>query len=151
MANNSQLHIIPMLTLEKLMLKLILCLALMLSSSLCTAMTARDIRKINPRLTLSESQQIVDSVNVNADKNGIPRVVIFRIIYVESTFNPRVPYGLMGLQNPKLRRQAPRGSIEANIAVGVSYLAKQRRLCRGDLSCALTRYNGSRKYVRKIL
>ncbi len=114
-------------------------------------MTARDIRKINPKLTLSESQQIADSVNVNADKNAIPRVVIFRIIYVESTFNPRAPYGLMGLQNPKLRRQAPRGSIEANIAVGVSYLAEQRRRCQGDLSCALARYNGSRKYVRKIL
>jgi soluble lytic murein transglycosylase-like protein len=127
---------------------------------LCTfqaqAVTAERVLKLaKVDLTAAQAHNYAKIINEASRRHRVPPDLIASIIGVESGFdrsavggksqppNLRV-YGLMQLKL-KYHQKALRGrSIfdpAANVDVGAAYYAEQIKVCKGDIPCALRKYN----------
>lgn len=116
------------------------------------------------RVSLETAELISSEIYKQSLVYDVDPNTIFRIITVESMFNPRAvsnknARGLMQVV-PKYHRHRYRGenihNVEVNIRVGVEIYAEftQSRYCGGDPKCGLRRYYGalnSNTYANKVL
>jgi hypothetical protein len=115
------------------------------------------------KLTSDKVQSVESLVSEAARENGLPRDLIFGIIWVESRFNPEAvsPVGAKGLMQ-LMPRTADyladcidwSGSHDAfdpefNIAAGSYYIARLIKQFDGDVDIALAAYNAGPTKVRR--
>lgn len=110
--------------------------------------------KTKGRIDFETANKIVSEVNVRALEAELDPDLIFRIITVESNFNPKArsymnARGLMQVM-PRYHASRYRGedihAIRTNIRVGVEILLEYKNSdrCQGDTTCALRMYYGDK-------
>ena len=115
------------------------------------------------KLTSDKVQSVATLVDEAARANGLPKDLIFGIIWVESRFNPEAvsPVGAKGLMQlmPKTADYLAdcidwRGSHDSfdpefNIAAGSYYISRLIKQFDGDVDVALAAYNAGPTKVRR--
>jgi hypothetical protein len=115
------------------------------------------------KLTSDKVQEVAPLVAEAASENGVPKDLIFGIIWVESRFNPEAvsPVGARGLMQlmPKTADYLAdcidwSGSHDSfdpefNIAAGSYYIARLIKQFDGDVELALAAYNAGPTKIRR--
>ena len=111
------------------------------------------------QLQVSDESGYRDLAACEAVRTGLPPQIALAVIEIESGFDPVAKgaageIGLMQVMPPTARMLGFQGSDdqlaepEANIRLGIRYLARAHRLARGDLCTTLMKYRAGHEELR---